>query len=124
MFAYRFAVLNELATIVFILKYPGAGALILPERRIVEATIEDVVSWDVDTVFEKVAMLALMLEIDRDPPGFEIKVFPRSILVTLGPCMVLNTFKLFVTTPLEAVIFNVLTLGRVTASEKRRSWPR
>ena len=41
-FAYRVAVLKELVTIVLILKYPPRGAVIFPERRIVEAAREDV----------------------------------------------------------------------------------
>jgi len=77
-------VLSELVTIVLILKYPPRGASIFPVRRMVDATREDVCIWLVEIAFENVAVLAVILEMVRDPAGFVMAVVPSSKVARLA----------------------------------------
>ena len=45
-----------------------------PERRIVDADMEDVCSWVVETALEKVAVFARILDMVKLPFGFVIAV--------------------------------------------------
>ena len=80
--------LNELAVIVLIFKYPPLGAIILPERRIVDAVKEDVSICEVDTEFEKVALFAKMLDMLREPAGFVMMAEPSVNDVRVGASIV------------------------------------
>ena len=73
---------------------------------------------------ENVAVLATILDIVNGPPGLVIIVLPSDMKDTSGPWIVLDTVRLLVVMPLEAVIFCVFIPGSVMASEKRRSEPR
>jgi hypothetical protein len=86
--------------------------------------IEDAANCVVVSEFEKVAELAAILEIVREPKGFVIAVELRLMKGTCWAWMLVNTLRLLVWTPFDAVIFCVLTLGAEMGAEKRRSWPR
>ena len=62
--------------------------MMLPERRIVDADIEDVWIWEVDTEFEKVAVFAAMLETVREPAGLVITAEPIVKEVSVGAWIV------------------------------------
>ena len=76
--------LSELVTIVLMFKYPPRGASIFPARRMVDAVRDDVCIWLVETAFENVALLAVTLEIVRDPAAFVIAVVPSCKVVRVG----------------------------------------
>ena len=113
-----------LVTTVFMFMYPPKGASMLPERRIVDAVIEDVSSCTAVSVFEKLAVFAKTLDIVKLPLGFVIAVELSSKRDTLFAEIVVYTVRLLVCIPFDAVTFRVLRPGAVTVSEKRRSVPR
>jgi len=75
----------------------------------------------VETIFENVAVRALMLETVMDPLGFTIAVELRRNCDACGAVIDVITVRLLVTMPFDAARFRVLIPGTVIASEKRRS---
>jgi len=121
--AYKSPVLNVLVTTVLMFIYPPKSASIFPDRRIVEAAIEDVWNFTVDTAFEKVAVFANTLDMVKLPLGFVIAAELRRKRDALFAVIVLYTVRLLVCIPFDAVRFKVLIPGAVNVSEKRRSAP-
>ena len=80
--------LTVLVTTVLIFMYPPKGALMFPERTMVDAVSEDVWRSAAVIVFEKVVVFARTLEMVKLPLGFVIAVELRRNRDTLFAAIV------------------------------------
>jgi hypothetical protein len=84
------------------LRIPDAGAVIEPERMMLDARRVDVFTFEVTMLLEKVAVFPETLEMRREPAGFRIWAELRTKEEARGPSRLLKMARLLVVTAFDA----------------------
>ena len=104
-----------------ILRVPVGGAVMDPERMIVDARTVDVFTFEVVILLVKFAVFAAILEMSKEPAGFRICAELRTKDDACVAMRLLKMVRLLVLTAFDAWTLAVLMLGVVMGAEKRMS---